>query len=103
MNQVALALVQAVDAGLEVRSQEIDVLGAEGLKNIEGVVTDIDRGKKEITIRYANGKTETLQMTNLAAAESGAGIEESSKGAHIVVYYADESGRKVAHYFKKVS
>ena len=70
----------------------------------EGVVTDIDRGKKEITVKYANGRTETLQMTDRAAAESGAGIEKSSgEAAHIVIYYADESGRKVAHYFKKVS
>lgn len=90
-------------SGADAAAEEIDVLGEEGLKITEGVVTDIDRGKKEITIRYANGKTETLQMTKRAAAESGAGIEESSEGAHIVVYYADESGRKVAHYFKKVS
>jgi hypothetical protein len=84
-------------------AEEIDVLGEEGLKITEGVVTDINREKKEITIKYANGKTETLQMTKRAAAESGAGIEETSEGAHIVVYYADESGRKVAHYFRKVS
>jgi len=89
-------------SGADAAAEEIDVLGEEGLKISEGVVTDIDRGKKEITITYANGKTETLQMTKRAAAESGAG-EESSEGAHIVVYYADESGRKVAHYFRKVS
>ena len=90
-------------SGADAAAEEIDVLSGEGLKTTEGIVTDIDRGKKEITIKYANGKTETLQMTKRAAAESGADIEESSEGAHIVVYYADESGRKVAHYFKKVS
>jgi len=88
-------------SGADTAAEEIDVLGEEGLTITEGVVTDIDRGKKEITIKYANGKTETLQMTKRAAAESGAD-EESSEGAHIVVYYADESGRKVAHYFRKV-
>ena len=39
-----------------------------------------------------------------AAAESRAGIEESSgEDTEFVIYYADESGRKVAHYFKKGS
>ena len=89
------------DSGSQAAAEEIDLLGDEGLKITEGVVTDIDRRKKEITIRYANGKTETLQMTARAAAESRANIGESSgEAAHIVVYYADESGRKVAHYFK---
>jgi hypothetical protein len=67
-------------------------------------VADIDRRKKEITIRYGNGRTETLQMTDRVAAESAAGVEESSEeAAHIVIYYVDESGHKVAHHFKKGS
>ena len=98
----ATVVIHYTENGAHAAAEEIDVLGEEGLKITEGVVTDIDRGKKEITIKYANGKTETLQMTKRAAAESGAG-EESSEGAHIVVYYANESGRKIAHYFRKVS
>ena len=83
-------------------AQEIDVLNGEGLRITEGVVRDIDRGKKEITIKFANGQTETLQMTSRAAAESQGLMADSGKApARIVVYYADEAGRKVAHYFKK--
>lgn len=83
---------------------EIDVLGDEGLKSTEGMVTRIDRRKNEITIRYNNGKTETLQMTTRAAAESDAGIDETSQEAStIVIYYSDEAGRKIAHYLKKSS
>jgi hypothetical protein len=84
--------------------REIDVLGDDGVKITEGVVTDIDRGEKEITIRFANGKTETLRMTDRAAAESREAIDPSSGDAtRIVVYYTDEQGRKVAHYFRKAS
>jgi hypothetical protein len=97
-------VIHYTENGPHAAAEEIDLLGDEGLKMTEGVVTDIDRGKKEITVKYANGRTETLQMTDRAAAESGAGIEKSNgEAAHIVIYYADESGRKVAHYFKKVS
>jgi len=90
-------------AGSQASIEEIDVLGDEGLKSTEGMVTNIDRRKNEITIRYNNGKTETLQMTSRAAAETEAGIDESAEEARVVVYYTDEAGRKVAHYFKKES
>ncbi len=83
-------------------AEEIDLLGDEGLKITEGRVTHIDRRKKEITIRYGNGKTETLQLTARAAAESGASVDESNGDAtELVIYYADEEGRKVAHYVTK--
>jgi hypothetical protein len=84
-------------------AEEIDVLGEGGLKSTEGMVTNIDRRNREITIRYNNGKTETLQMTSRAAAEAEAANDESGEEARIVVYYSDEAGRKVAHYFKKES
>ena len=90
-------------SGTQASVEEIDVLGDEGLKSTEGMVTNIDRRKNEITIRYNNGQTETLQMTSRAAAETDAGIDESGEEARIVVYYSDEAGRKVAHYFKKES
>jgi hypothetical protein len=79
-------------------------LGDEGLQITEGVVTSIDRGRKEITIRFANGQSETLQMTSRAAAESVGILDGSGDvSAGIIVYYADESGRKVAHHFKRAS
>ncbi len=89
--------------GSQAVAEEIDVLGAEGLKITEGVVTHINRRKNEITIKYANGKTETLQMTSRAAAESDAGEESSAGASRVVIYYSDEAGHKVAHYFKKAS
>lgn len=92
------------ESGPNAAADEIDLLGDEGLRITEGVVTNIDRRKKEITVTYANGKTETLLMTDRAAAESGATLEKSSgEATHVVIYYVDESGHKVAHYFKKSS
>jgi hypothetical protein len=91
-------------AGAKASADEIDVLGDEGLSIVEGVITDIDRGKKEITIKFTSGRTETLQMTTRAAAETQGILDESGgASARIVIYYADESGHKVAHYFRKAS
>jgi len=90
--------------GSQASAEEIDVLGDGGLKIAEGIVTNIDRRKKEITIRYNNGKTETLQMTTRAAAESSADVDEAKgEATRIVVYYSDEAGHKIAHYFRKSS
>ena len=96
-------VIHHTTAGSQASIDEIDVLGDEGLKSTEGMVTNIDRRKNEITIRYNNGKTETLQMTSRAAAETEAGIDESAEEARVVVYYSDEAGHKIAHYFKKAS
>ena len=96
-------VIHHTTAGSQESIEEIDVLGDEGLKSTEGMVTNIDRRKNEITIRYNNGKTETLQMTSRAAAETEAGIDESAEEARVVVYYSDEAGHKIAHYFKKAS
>jgi hypothetical protein len=80
-------------------AQEIDRVGAGGLSTAEGMATNIDRGKKEITIRYDNGKIEKLKLTDRAAADVGKNIAEDTR---VVVYYSDEAGGKVTHYFKKL-
>jgi hypothetical protein len=79
-------------------AQEIDRVGPGGLSTTEGIATKIDRRKKEITIRYDNGKIEKLKLTDRAAANVGKNVGEDTR---IVVYYSDEAGAKVTHYFKK--
>jgi hypothetical protein len=81
---------------------EIDRIGDEGLKVTEAIVTRIDRGRKQITIRFDNGTTETLRLTDRAAAEAGTDVAATG-ATKIIVYYSDDKGRKVAHFFKKAS
>ena len=88
----------------EASAREIDRIGDEGLKTTEGVVTRIDRGRKRITIRFVDGKSETLRLTDRAAAEAAKDVDQAATAAvKIIVYYSDEAGRKVAHFFKKAS
>ena len=58
----------------------------------EGVVTNVNRSSKRITIRFAGGSTETLRLTR-----------STSGGGRVIVYYPDRSGQQVAHYFKPAS
>jgi hypothetical protein len=80
--------------------QEIDRIGDEGLQTTEGMATKIDRKKKEITIRYDSGKIEKLRLTDRAAEDAGKNIAPDTR---IVVYYSQEAGAKVTHYFKAVA
>ena len=92
--------------GTEETAEEIDrVGGEEGLKKTEGVLQRVDRGRRQITIRFPNGTTEILQLTERAASEvpSDLGSNTSTDGTKVVVYYTDKAGQKVAHFFKKVS
>ena len=85
-------------------AHEVDNIGAEGLNTAEGIVTKIDRTKKEITIRYDNGKTEKLILTDRAAVDAGQNLRNAPAGTtRIVIYYSDEAGRKIAHYFREKS
>jgi hypothetical protein len=64
--------------------------GPNGVTANEGTVTGVDRSRKQVTIKFANGGTETLHSDNSYTAHS----------SRVIVYYANESGRRVAHFFK---
>jgi len=83
--------------GIQTSAVEIDRLGPEGLKQNEGTVTNVDRKNRRITIRFANGGTDTLRLTRYADDGSDG---HTRRGSRVIVYYQDESGRRVAHYFK---
>ena len=100
----AMVVVHYTSSHDEETAQEIDRVGDQGLQTTEGRVARVDRGRKQITIRYANGQSETLELTDRAAAEAGRDVDESSgAGTTVIVYYSTTAGRKVAHYFKNVS
>jgi hypothetical protein len=102
LREGSTVVVHYTARGADQSATEIDRVGDEGLRVTEGMVTRIDRRRKEIEIRFDNGKTETLRLTDRAAAEAGTGISAAS-GTKVVVYYSDEGGRKMAHFFRPVS
>lgn len=61
----------------------------------EGVVTVIDRKRKQIVVRFETGKTERLRFVDRARGDTGP--------APLVVTYSDGSGGRLSLDFKKVS
>jgi hypothetical protein len=89
--------------GSEQAAREIDVIGPEGLEITEGKVTHVDRRHRQITVHYDNGTAEIFRLTEHAASETSAAAgQEAASGAKVVIYYSDEHGQKVAHFFRRV-
>jgi len=78
--------------GIQTSADANDAVERNGSSVNEGIVTNVDRSSKRITIRFAAGSTETLRLTR-----------STSGGGRVIVYYPDRSGQQVAHYFKPAS
>ncbi len=88
-------------SGTREMAAEIDQVSDEGLRISEGTVVRISRSRREIVIRFANGVTETLRLTERAAAAGAAPVDRTAVG--VKIFYADENGQKVVHYFELVA
>jgi hypothetical protein len=83
-------------------AEEVDNIGKDGMKADDVTVTQIDRGAKTLAVKTANGTEETYRMTDSAAKDAGKDIAEGAeKTGKATVYYTEEAGHKVAHFFKK--
>jgi hypothetical protein len=76
--------------GIQASADETDQAGPTGLNVNEGVVTRVDRGDRRVTIKFADGSTDTLRAAD----------QTESDSSRVIVIHPDESGRRVATYFK---
>ncbi len=83
-------------------AEEIDHIGKDGLRVTRGTLKKIDRGAKTITIATASGTEQTFRLLDRAARDAGTDIEKGSdRTAKVTVYYTEEGGAEIAHFFKK--
>jgi len=94
-------VVHYTKQGADETAEEIDHIGKDGLKRSEGSITKFDRAARTITIRVGDGTEQTYRLTERAAEDAGKETEDAAKkSANTVVYYSEEAGHKVAHFFK---
>ena len=88
--------------GSEEIALEIDHVGEGGLKTTEGTLTRLDRNAKTFTIKAEDGTDHEFHLTERAAEDAGKDIsEDAQKSAKVIVYYTDQAGQQVAHFFSK--
>jgi hypothetical protein len=83
-------------------ANEVDNIGKDGLKATDGTITRIDRTGKTVGVKTADGAEETYRLSDKAAKDAGKDIAKGTeKGAKVTLYYAQEGGKKVVHFFEK--
>src|SRR5271163_815430 len=83
--------------GADKTAQEVDHIGKGGMKMTTVAVKSVDHAAKTVTVKTAEGAEETYHFADQAAHESGKELEKAGK---VTVYYTEEAGKKIAHYFK---
>lgn len=104
MHEGAMVVIHYTIERGEPTVREIDRVADAGFEVTEARVVRIERARKQITVRFGDGRTETFQLTERAAAEAPAELEQAQTGTtRVVIYFKDEKGQKVVHFFKKAS
>jgi hypothetical protein len=83
--------------GAEKTAQEVDHVGKDGLKLSVVAVKSVDHAAKTVTVKTAEGGEETCRLTDREMHEVGERLEKAGK---VTVYYSEEVGKKIGHYFK---
>jgi outer membrane lipoprotein-sorting protein len=91
------------EKGTEKTAVEVDRVGQEGIKSVDGTITHFDRATKTMTIKTENGTEHTFRLSEHAADDAGKDVAKGAeKSAHVTVYYTEEAGKKTAHFFEKL-
>ena len=89
--------------GTENTASEVDNIGKDGMKTVDGTVTKVGADGKTVTVKAVDGTEHAFSVagrdTAAAAKDLGKGTEKAGK---VTVYYTEEGGKKVAHFFQKI-
>jgi hypothetical protein len=89
--------------GTEKTAAEVDKVGKDGIKSVDGTITHIDRAGKTIAVKTADGTEDTFKLSGRAAADAGKDIAKGTeKTTKVTVYYTEKAGKKTAHFFEKI-
>jgi hypothetical protein len=88
-------VVHYSEKGGEKTATEVDKVGKDGLKYVDGTVEKVGKG--------ADGTEHTFDVAGHDTAEAAKGIGKATdKTAKVTVYYTEDGGKKVAHFFEKL-
>jgi len=96
----AEVVVHETGKGAERTGVEIGKIGEDSVKVTEGAIVKVDHGTKTVVVKGADGTEKSFAYTARAGKDFGKSAGEGAeKGAKVTVYYTEEAGKKVAHFF----
>jgi hypothetical protein len=91
------------EKGAEKTGVEVDRIGKDGVKTLDGTVSHVGKDGKVVVVKTADGTEHTFQVVGH---DTAASVEDIGKGADksakVTVYYTETAGKKVAHFFEKL-
>ena len=86
--------------GTEKTADDLGKVSKDGMKVTKGTITKLDKGTKTVVVKSADGTEKTFEYTDDAAKDMGEAVGKGTeKGAKVTVYYTEEAGKKIAHFF----
>ena len=86
--------------GLDETGVEIGKIGKDSVRVTKGTIVKVDQGTKTVVVKTADGTEKTFDFTETAGKDMGKAVGAGTeKGAKVTVYYTEESGKKIAHFF----
>jgi hypothetical protein len=88
--------------GTDETAVEVDKVGKDGMKSMEGTISQLDRKGKKLAVKSADGTEQTFKLADHAAEDSASDLDRAAEhSAKVTVYYTQDAGKKVAHFFEK--
>jgi hypothetical protein len=96
-------VVHYSENGGEQTATEVDKVGKDGLKYVDGTVTKVGKDGKTVVVKSADGTEHTFDVAGRDTADAAKSIGKSAdKGGKATVYYSEQGGKKVVHFFEKI-
>lgn len=88
--------------GSEDTATEVDKVGKDGLKSIDGTVTKVGKDGKTVVVKSADGTEHSFDVAGRDSADAAKDIGKGAdKTGKVTVYYTEQGGKKVARFFEK--
>ena len=94
-------VVRSTGKGADETVNGIGKVGKDGMKVTKGTVEKVDEGTKTVVVKSADGTEKTFEYTGTSLSDTGKAVGKGTeKGAKVTVYYTEEAGKKIAHFFE---
>jgi preprotein translocase subunit YajC len=93
-------VVRCSEKGADKTADDLGKIGKDGMKVTKGTITKVDKDTKTVVVKSADGTERSFEYTDDSAKDLGkAAGKGTKKGSKATVYYTEEGGKKVAHFF----